>query len=162
MARARTIHRCTGCGEWNTLVEEVEERAAGAGTDRRRAAGERDRPVPILEVDAAEWSARPTGIGELDRVLGGGLVPGSVTLIGGEPGIGKSTLLLQAMASLASQGSRCLLVSAEESAQQVRMRAARLNALESRLWTVSETILPSIRAGLAEVNPDYLVIDSIQ
>jgi DNA repair protein RadA/Sms len=133
MAKVRTVHRCTscgtgaprwsgrctGCGEWNTLVEEVEpvRSAAGpasAGSRLRLAAGGSsygsamapDEPVPILEVDAAEWAARPTGVGELDRVLGGGLVPGSVTLVGGEPGIGKSTLLLQTLASLAGAGTK--------------------------------------------------------
>src|SRR3954470_12774233 len=172
MARLRTIHRCTECGAtspkwagrcatcgaWNTLVEDIEDIGAAVPVPLLAAS----RPLPIAEVDATVLAAVPTGIGELDRVLGGGLVAGSVTLVGGEPGIGKSTLLLQAMASLARQGGRCLLVSAEESAQQVRLRAGRLGALESRLWTVSETSLPAIRAGLAEVNPDYLVVDSIQ
>jgi DNA repair protein RadA/Sms len=177
MARARTVHRCTecgsasprwsgrcnGCGEWNTLVEEIEERsAAGAGGDRRRAAGERDRPVPILEVDAAEWSARPTGIGELDRVLGGGLVPGSVTLVGGEPGIGKSTLLLQALGALGAAGARGLLVSAEESKQQVRLRAERLGVLHPKILLLSETSLPDIVRAVEECEPDHLVVDSIQ
>src|SRR3954467_11396107 len=172
MARLRTIHRCTECGAtspkwagrcavcgaWNTLVEDIDDLSSVLPVKLLDAS----RPLPIAEVDAAVLAARPTGIGELDRVLGGGLVAGSVTLVGGEPGIGKSTLLLQAMASLARQGSRCLLVSAGESAQQVRLRAGRLGALESRLWTVSETSLPAIRAGLSEVKPDYLVVDSIQ
>ena len=121
-----------------------------------------DRPVPILEVDAAEWTARPTGVPELDRVLGGGLVPGSVTLLGGEPGIGKSTLLLQTLAALAENGSTALLVSAEESKQQVRLRAERLETLPARLYIVSETSLPAIIEALDEVRPDYLVVDSIQ
>ena len=173
MAKLRAVHRCTecgttaakwagrcaSCGAWNSLVEDVEEVGGGSLALPTLPSS---RPLPIAEVDGAVLAAQPTGIGELDRVLGGGLVPGSVTLVGGEPGIGKSTLLLQAMASLARQGSRCLLVSAEESGQQVRLRAARLGALESRLWTVSETVLPSIRAAVDEVSPDYVVIDSIQ
>lgn len=173
MARPRTIHRCTecgtgsprwvgrcpGCGEWNSLVE---EREAPPSPSRTAADAPVDRPVPILEVDAAEWSPRPTGVPELDRVLGGGLVPGSVTLVGGEPGIGKSTLLLQALAALAESGSTALLVSAEESKQQVRLRAERLGTLPSRLWLVSETSLPAIVDALDEVRPDYLVVDSIQ
>ena len=172
MARPRTVHRCTdcgtgsprwvgrcpGCGEWNTLIEERET----PPTASAKASGPTDRPVPILEVDAAEWSPRPTGVRELDRVLGGGLVPGSVTLVGGEPGIGKSTLLLQALAALAENGSTALLVSAEESKQQVRLRAERLETLPSRLWLVSETSLPAIIESLDEVRPDYLVVDSIQ
>jgi DNA repair protein RadA/Sms len=104
----------------------------------------------------------PTGVGELDRVLGGGLYAGSVTLVGGEPGIGKSTLLLQAAASMAAGGSRCLVVSAEESPAQVRLRAERLGALGPDLWIAGETSLPSIQAAVAEVKPDVLVVDSIQ
>ena len=174
MAKLRTVHRCTECGQstlkwagrcpscgaWNTLVEDVEEVNPPAAV--HLALLPSGRPLPIAEVDTAEFTCRSTGIDELDRVLGGGLVPGSVTLVGGEPGIGKSTLLLQMLAAMARGGARCLLVSAEESSQQVRMRAGRLGALESRLWTVSETVLPSIRAALDEVKPDYLVVDSIQ
>jgi DNA repair protein RadA/Sms len=95
-------------------------------------------------------------------VLGGGLVAGSVTLLGGEPGIGKSTLLLQALAALAASGNRCLLASAEESAQQVRLRASRLGALHPRMWLVAETELPAILAHADDVRPDVLVVDSIQ
>jgi len=149
--------RCPACDEWNTLVEEV-ERPAGVGAPGAAA----ERAVPIVEVDAHEWAARPTGVGELDRVLGGGLVPGSVTLLGGEPGIGKSTLLLQALASLAAGGARCLLVSAEESRQQVRLRAERLGALPASLWLVGETVLPNVVADIEQVAPDVCVIDSIQ
>jgi DNA repair protein RadA/Sms len=174
MAKLRTVHRCTecgtgapqwvgrcpGCGEWNTLVEEVEESRAVASLAAVRSAAV-ERPVPLAEVDASEWVARPTGIGELDRVLGGGFVPGSVTLVGGEPGIGKSTLLLQVLGSLAPS-SRGLLVSAEESKQQVRLRAERLGALHPNILVLSETSLPSILAAVDDVKPDYLVVDSIQ
>jgi DNA repair protein RadA/Sms len=114
------VGRCPGCEEWNTLVEELDVPAGQSVAERL---GPRDTPVPISEVDVDEWSARATGISELDRVLGGGLVPGSVTLVGGEPGIGKSTLLLQAVASIAADGAKVLYVSAEESKQQVRLRA---------------------------------------
>lgn len=118
--------------------------------------------MPITEVDAVDWSPRPSGIAELDRVLGGGFVPGSVTLLGGEPGIGKSTLLLQVLAAIAAGGTRCLLVSAEESKQQVRLRAERLSALPPNLWVVSETSLSAIVASLDDLEPGYLVVDSIQ
>lgn len=173
MPKLRTVHRCTecgsaaprwsgrcgACGAWNTLVEEVEEpRPAGAVAR----SGPADRPVPLHEVDLHEWSARPTGIDELDRVLGGGLVPGSVTLLGGEPGIGKSTLLLQAVSSLARRGARCLVVSAEESKQQVRLRADRLGVREPAVWLASATSLPDIVAAVGEVVPDVLVVDSVQ
>jgi DNA repair protein RadA/Sms len=119
-------------------------------------------PLPIAEVDAAAWAPSPTHVGELDRVLQGGLVPGSVTVLGGEPGIGKSTLLLQALAGLAKAGQRCLYVTAEESAQQVRLRAERLGALPPHLWLVSDTALPHVVAHVESVCPDVVAIDSIQ
>jgi DNA repair protein RadA/Sms len=173
MSKLRTVHRCSECGgaapkwsgrcgtcgAWNTLIEELDEPRPAAG---HASLSLLDRPVPVADVDLAQWSARPTGIGELDRVLGGGLVPGSVTLLGGEPGIGKSTLLLQAVSSLARRGARCLLVSAEESKQQVRLRAERLGTLEPALWLVSETSMPGILAAVGEVVPDIVIVDSIQ
>jgi DNA repair protein RadA/Sms len=148
--------RCAGCGAWNTIVE---ERVTPAPADALVTAS---RVLRIAEVESDGWAPRPVGIGELDRVLGGGLVAGSVTLLGGEPGIGKSTLLLQALAALAEQGIGCLLACAEESAQQVRMRAARLGALSPNLWLVAETDLSAILAHAASVQPDVLVVDSIQ
>src|SRR5437667_1258727 len=150
MAKLRTIHRCTecgatapkwagrcgACGAWNSLVEDVEDMSAVLPVPLLASS----RPLPIAEVDAAVLATRPTGIGELDRVLGGGLVAGSVTLVGGEPGIGKSTLLLQALGELASAGgARGLLVTAEESKQQVRLRAERLGLdATDGLWLVAE------------------------
>ena len=151
--------RCGGCGAWNTVVEErVREPTASVRAPR----GTASLALPIAEVEGEGWEPRPTGIGELDRVLGGGLVAGSVALLGGEPGIGKSTLLLQALSSLARGGTRCLLACAEESAQQVRLRAARLGALDPRLWLVAETELPAILGHAGAVGPDVLVVDSIQ
>jgi DNA repair protein RadA/Sms len=169
MTRARTTHRCVecgtdhptwvgrcgGCGAWGTLVEET----AGA-TATARPSVPASRPAPVAEVDPAEFVARPTGVAELDRVLGGGLVPGSVTLLGGEPGIGKSTLLTQVAAS--GTVGRALYVSAEESRQQVRLRAERLGALSPDLWLVAETDLDHVVAHVDEVKPDLLVVDSIQ
>jgi predicted ATP-dependent serine protease len=114
---------------------------------------------PIGKLDASVGQPLSTGISELDRVLDGGLVPGSVTLLGGEPGIGKSTLLLQL---LASWPTRSLYVTAEESAQQVRLRAERLHAVRDNLWLVSEPSLTNIVAALDKVQPELLVIDSIQ
>jgi DNA repair protein RadA/Sms len=118
--------------------------------------------VPVYEVDMAEWAARPTGIVELDRVLSGGLVPGSVTLLGGEPGVGKSTLLTQVAAAMAHGGGRVLYVSAEESSQQVRLRAERLDALAPRLWLAAETNLSHIVSHFDAVRPDVVIVDSIQ
>jgi len=148
--------RCPGCEEWGTLVEErAAPRAAPVLAPRTPA-------LPIREVGAHDARPAPTAVGELDRVLGGGLVPGSVTLLGGEPGIGKSTLLLQAAASVAAAGADVLYVSAEESAAQVRGRAARLGALADRLWLASCTALPEVVAHLDAVRPAVVVVDSIQ
>ena len=177
MGRLRTVQRCTecgsstprwtgrcpSCGAWNSLVEEVEEAApaaaAHAGTARSRNG---ERPVLLSSVEGDGAGAVATGIEELDRVLAGGLVPGSVTLLAGEPGIGKSTLTLQAAGTVASTGAGCLLVSAEESRAQVRTRAERLGALSPTLWVVSETCLPDVLAAMAEVEPHLCVIDSVQ
>ena len=173
MARVKTVFRCGECGgesprwlgrcptceAWNSLVEELAEAAAvPTVAARRTGAG----PMPIDRVPADEWVAIPTGVDELDRVLGGGLVPGSVTLLGGEPGIGKSTLLLQAAAARAAAGDRVLYVSAEESRQQVRLRAGRLDTLDPNLWLVAETSLPTVMADLASTDPALVVIDSVQ
>jgi DNA repair protein RadA/Sms len=118
--------------------------------------------TPLADVDMAQWKARPTGIDELDRVLSGGLVPGSVTLLGGEPGVGKSTLLTQVAAQMAHRGAKVLYVSAEESSQQVRLRAERLDAIAPPLWLASETALPHLIAHLDAVRPDVVIVDSIQ
>ncbi len=155
-AAPRWVGRCPTCSAWNTLLEEPSGPSAGGGSPPDR------RPLPIAEVDAEGSAAEPTGVGELDRVLGGGLVPGSVTLLGGEPGIGKSTLVLQLLASLAAGGRRCLLVTAEESAQQVRLRARRLGALAPGLWLVAETDLPAVLHHIEALQPFCLVLDSIQ
>ena len=151
------LGRCPACEAWGSLVEEL-ERPAGPAVLVGHGAVARS----IDQVDMGEWAPRPTRIGELDRVLGGGLVPGSVTVLGGEPGIGKSTLLLQVLASLAADGARCLLVTAEESAQQVRLRAERLDALHPGLLLLPETTLPYVLAAVDEHRPDVLVVDSIQ
>jgi DNA repair protein RadA/Sms len=165
---AKTVHRCSECGceaprwlgrcpecdAWGTLAEVLpptgELRVALTG------------PVPIAEVDARAARPMPTGVGELDRVLHGGVVPGSVTLLAGEPGMGKSTLLLQALGRLAAGGVRCLLVTAEESCAQVRLRAERVGALHPQLLVVAETSLPHVLAHADQVAPQVLAVDSIQ
>jgi DNA repair protein RadA/Sms len=156
----RWVGRCPACGEWNTLVEERTVTAAGGGRGSHASTAALARP--ITELSATDADAVPTGVGELDRVLGGGLVPGSVTLLGGEPGIGKSTLLTQVAASVARQGRRALYVSAEESPAQVRQRGERLGALAPELWLASETVLPHLVAQLDQVQPALVVVDSIQ
>lgn len=148
--------RCTGCEEWNTLVE---ERTAPVA----RSIGAPVAPArPIADVADQDAAPMPTGVAELDRVLGGGLVPGSVTLVGGEPGIGKSTLLLQTAASMAGPGRPALYLTAEESAPQVRGRAQRLGVLADHLWLAADTALPDVLAHLDAVQPAVLVVDSIQ
>jgi DNA repair protein RadA/Sms len=150
-AAARWLGRCPECGAWGTLVEHQPSASPGA-----------EGPVPIADVDPLGAARRATGIDELDAVLGGGLVAGSVTLLGGEPGMGKSTLLLQALSHLAATGARCLLVTAEESREQVRLRAERLRALPDGLLVVAETSLSAVLAHVDAVAPDVLAVDSIQ
>jgi DNA repair protein RadA/Sms len=155
-ASPRWTGKCPTCGEWNTLTEELEDERPNVPVRSG------DRAVALTEIDDTAGVPRPTGIAELDRVLGGGLVPGSVTLLGGEPGIGKSTLLLQALAAMAADGARCLMVCAEESPQQVKRRARRLGVLAPDVWLIAETGLPGIGAAVEELAPDVLVVDSIQ
>ena len=150
------VGRCATCGEWNTLAEETE------ATEAVTISGPAAVAVAVTDVDVTHAAPRPTGIEELDCVLGGGLVAGSVTLIGGEPGIGKSTLLTELAALWAIAGERVLYVSAEESTQQVRARAERLGALSANLFLLAETILPHIIAALDDVKPALLIVDSIQ
>jgi DNA repair protein RadA/Sms len=157
---AKWAGRCTTCGAWNTMAEEIDSPPSARF----------DRPVlaptspatPIDQVSTEGFAAVPTGIAELDRVLGGGLVPGSVTLLGGEPGIGKSTLLLQFLGAVAKSGRRALLVSGEESRSQVHLRATRLDAIHPNMWLAAETSLPEIIGQIDAVGPEVVVVDSIQ
>lgn len=172
MSKTRTLHRCLECGAvsarwagrcatcqaWNSIVEEVEPVGRSAGlahpapsTVVGLGAVQADRALPV-----------PTGVGELDRVLGGGFVPGSISLLGGEPGIGKSTLLLHVAASWAATGRTVLYVCAEESTAQVGRRAARLGAVHDSVLLTSETSLPSVLAAVDQIGPELLVVDSIQ
>ncbi len=144
--------RCPSCGAWNTLVEE-----ARSGLGLAAAV-----PRPITEIAAVDAKPVSTGVPELDRVLGGGLVPGAVTVVGGEPGIGKSTLLLQVAAARARAGGPVLYVSGEESGAQVRDRAGRLGAIEPTLWLLSETQVGAVVAAMDTLSPTLVVVDSIQ
>lgn len=155
----RWMGRCPECGQWDTLVEEA---AAAAGPRRSPAAGGALQPVPLdaVELDA-EFRMR-TGIEELDRVLGGGLVPGSMVLIGGDPGIGKSTLMLQALDGLARNGSRVLYVTGEESIRQIRLRSRRLGTASPSLLVASEIDVHAIVEAVRSEKPAVLVVDSIQ
>lgn len=157
----KAMGRCPQCGSWNSMVEEIEQRGASGKRARRASPAEALR---LSEIEAAPQERWPLGIGELSRVLGGGVVPGSVVLIGGDPGIGKSTLLLQAALHMAASAP-VLYVSGEESQRQIRGRWARLGGSEEaadRLFLASETNLESIESLAARIAPRALVIDSVQ
>src|SRR5947209_11269031 len=155
--------QCPGCGEWNSLVEQVRRPAAAA---RGRGAPLNGRtaikPVALREVSATERERLSTGIGELDNVLGGGIVPGSLVLLGGSPGIGKSTLTTMVLANLHEAGRRTLYVSAEESAAQIRLRAERLNPGALGIPVIAETDLETVLPTLEQERPEVCVIDSVQ
>ncbi|OPZ73372.1 MAG: hypothetical protein BWY80_00951 [Firmicutes bacterium ADurb.Bin456] len=153
----RWLGRCPGCGAWNSFVEEV-SLPAGAALPVNPGG---ELPRPVTEVPALAEDCFPTELAELDRVLGGGIVPGSLVLVGGDPGIGKSTLMLQA-AHLLSRRLKVLYVSGEESARQVRLRADRLGVLSPGLLLLCETDLDAVEGQLRKLAPPVAVIDSIQ
>jgi DNA repair protein RadA/Sms len=170
-AEARWHGQCPGCGEWNTLVEERAPATAGRGgagrgtAARRSGGGPAPTPVALRDVTAAAVARLSTGIGELDRVLGGGLVPGSLVLLGGSPGIGKSTLTGMATGNLAGAARHTLYVSGEESAAQIRLRHERLETAACRALDVpvlAETDLDAVLATIDAHRPDVCVIDSVQ
>jgi DNA repair protein RadA/Sms len=154
--------RCAGCGEWNTLVETSAPEPGAKGSRGGRRAARGARPVALRDVATPEVDRLRTGIAELDRVLGGGLVPGSLVLLGGEPGIGKSTITGMALGNLVAQGVGALYVSGEESAAQVRLRAERLGEHALGVPVVAETSLEAVLAMLESERPQACVIDSIQ
>jgi len=155
-ASPRWLGRCPGCGAFGTLAEELHATDGGGGASARA-----KRPTPLGEVSASEGERIATGVPELDRVLGGGLVPASLVLVGGEPGVGKSTLLLTALGAIARTGRRALLVTGEESAAQVSLRAARLGGADA-VGILAETELDTVCATLDAERPDVCVIDSVQ
>ncbi|QKG85625.1 DNA repair protein RadA [Kroppenstedtia pulmonis] len=159
---AKWLGRCPGCGSWNTMVEERETSQHKARGISGGNSGKASPARPITQVVQLEQPRADTGIQELNRVLGGGLVPGSLILVGGDPGIGKSTLLLQASHRLARLGMPILYVSGEESTEQTRLRADRLQALDPNLFVAAETDLNAVETLIDQVKPKLLVIDSIQ
>ncbi|MEO8744315.1 MAG: DNA repair protein RadA [Candidatus Dormiibacterota bacterium] len=157
----RWAGQCPHCHAWNTLQEfQVRKAAAGRGPVVRTTTAA--RPVPLSEIDSEAAPRRPLAWDELNRVLGGGVVPGSLVLVGGEPGVGKSTLLMHAAAQVAGRGGRVLYVSGEESGQQVRMRAQRLGALEPNILLLAENDLDAICDSISTELPTLVIVDSIQ
>jgi DNA repair protein RadA/Sms len=154
--------RCLGCGEWNTLVEEQRAPVAQNGRGGKAGTGRPASPVRLADVQAVELTRLTTGIAELDRVLGGGLVPGSLVLLGGSPGIGKSTLTSMALGNLAGAGRRTLYISGEESAAQIKLRAERLPGAALEVPVLAETDLDTVLATLAAERPEVCVVDSVQ
>jgi len=152
--------RCDSCGEWNSLVEEI----TSQHSKPVRKGGKKTRSIDFVDLggESADVPRLRTNIAELDRVTGGGLVPGSALLVGGDPGIGKSTLLLQAVGKLAASGLKTAYISGEESAEQVRRRAKRLGVSDAPVSLASETSLGPILDGLMVERPDVVIIDSIQ
>src|SRR5512142_2569053 len=177
-AKARTVFACSECGhqspkwlgqcpacrQWNTLQEEVVAPAPRDGAPARGWGGDAARPLPLREVEARDEERRRTGIAELDRVLGGGVVPGSLVLLGGDPGIGKSTLLLAALERLAraSPDRPVLYVTGEESARQVKLRADRLGVAAEGLHLFPETDATKVLLAADSLRPAVLAVDSIQ
>jgi len=154
----RWVGRCPSCGLWNTLVEEVVEQFSSSHPQSLEVV----TPTPLADVSLDDTTRVRTGLGEFDRVLGGGLVPGSVTLVGGEPGIGKSTLLLSMAGSLASANHTVLYVSGEESLRQTKLRATRLGLSGSSVYLLSQTQLEAILESIKQLKPQVVVVDSVQ
>ena len=161
---AKWLGQCPVCKEWNTFVEEpvAQAKKAPSGQIAAVGAGKTAVPVHISEISLDEQDRTPTGFGELDRVLGSGIVKGSLVLVGGDPGIGKSTLLLQVCRNLAGAGKRVLYISGEESLKQIKMRANRIGEISGDLLFLCETNLDTIHSAIERAKPDVVIIDSIQ
>lgn len=153
--------KCPGCGSWNSMVEETEKVVKTQGMSSGLF-HTKEKPLPIINIESGKEPRIVTGIGELNRVLGGGVVPGSLVLVGGDPGIGKSTLLLQTSHEMAKAGLKVLYISGEESIRQTKLRAERLGALSQELYVLCESDMESIEAAIDDLKPNFLVIDSIQ
>lgn len=152
------VGKCPGCGAWNTMVEEPVSRKAQATKTK----GTVQKPVPLTEIKVEKLTRIPTASRELDRVLGGGLVPGAVVLVGGDPGIGKSTLMLQTSNAIAASGRRVVYASGEESMEQIRLRAERIGVKAAELYVTPETDVTELIEQIRALAPEVAVIDSIQ
>ena len=158
----RWMGKCPECGAWNTMEEVVAQQDMVVQKEYKQRGGLGNEALPLREIEAGAHVYQKSGLDELDRVLGGGIVEGALMLVGGDPGIGKSTLLLQVCAHLAEEGKKVLYISGEESARQIRLRAQRLNVHNSNLIVLTETAMDNIETKLHQVKPDYCVVDSIQ
>ena len=161
---AKWMGQCPACREWNTMVEEPVAKGSSSryaavtgGTERRNG-----KPVKLSEVSLGEQERVSTGYRELDRVLGSGIVAGSLVLVGGDPGIGKSTLLLQVCRNLAGTGHKVLYISGEESLRQIKLRAGRIGEISGELYFLCETSLDAVGDAIREMSPEMVIIDSIQ
>ncbi|BBW98134.1 DNA repair protein RadA [Geobacillus icigianus] len=159
---AKWLGRCPGCQTWNSFVEEIERAVSGRGAFLHTEPSSSAQPVPITAVTATQEPRIRTNSAELDRVLGGGIVKGSLVLIGGDPGIGKSTLLLQTSAQLAAARHKVLYISGEESVKQVKLRAGRLHAESNELYVLAEANMEYIVTAVETIAPACVIIDSIQ
>ncbi len=157
---SKWLGQCPGCREWNTFVEEP---VAKKNSGRTAASGLKSAtPVKLTEISIKDEERITTGFGELDRVLGGGIVPGGLILVGGDPGIGKSTILLQVCKNLSGNGKKVLYISGEESLKQIRLRADRIGTFNENMLLLCETDLDTIEEAIREIKPQAVVIDSIQ
>ena len=158
---AKWMGQCTGCKEWNTFVEEMVDRKSASSSSVRKSL-EEAKPLPLSAISSADEERTSTSMKELDRVLGGGIVKGSLVLVGGDPGIGKSTLLLQVCKNLSNKKISVLYVSGEESLQQIKIRAERIGTFTDSLELLCETNLEVIKEVIARKKPEVVIIDSIQ
>ena len=159
---AKWMGQCPGCKEWNTFVEEPAAKTGGGRTAGRRISKTAAKPAYLAEISIEDHDRMPTGFQELDRVLGSGIVAGSLVLVGGDPGIGKSTLLLQVCKNLALSGKKVLYISGEESLKQIKIRANRIGEMKGDLSFLCETNLDIIQGVIEGEHPDVVIIDSIQ
>ena len=159
---AKWVGQCPACRQWNTMVEEPVGKKSVSSPSGRQTPLIKSRPARLSEISIEEKDRVGTGFGELDRVLGGGVVAGSLVLVGGDPGIGKSTLLLQVCGNLSGVGQKVLYISGEESLKQIKLRANRIGAMAGDLKFLCETSLDHIQDTIMEEKPDVVIIDSIQ
>ena len=159
---SKWLGKCPECSKWNTFVEEIEDKRSKSNKEVFVIDKSSSRPLNINSIETIKEQRFSTCINELDRVLGGGVVKGSLVLVGGDPGIGKSTLLIQVASNVANSGKKVLYISGEESASQIKMRAQRLGIQSDNLYIFAENNLSIIEAHLESVNPDLIIVDSIQ